>query len=127
MIATWNAVELAVVSVQVECPSYVPYFLMLSHSLTFYLRRCKKSAYIDTKDFEEAEMLHCPHNCGAYWCKKCSQPAERGIRHTCNGDAEFERWRNANKDVKLCPGMSTYLSLFMAYIWCFRLRNAHST
>jgi len=86
MIIAWNAVELAVVSVPIECPS------------------CKKTANIDMKDFEKVEMLSCPHNCGAYWCKKCSQMAERGKRHTCDGDAEFERWRDENKDVKLCPG-----------------------
>jgi hypothetical protein len=108
MIIAWNAVELAVVSVLIECPSCVPYFPTLTYFLTLYLHRCKKTANIDVKDFEEAEMLHCPHKCGAYWCKKCSQLAERGKRHTCNGDAEFERWRDENKDVKLCPGMSTY-------------------
>lgn len=68
--------------------------------------RCKKAANIDAKDFEEAEMLDCPNRCGAYWCKKCSQLGERGKLHTCNGDAEFERWREEQGDVRLCPGIS---------------------
>ncbi|KAG8758841.1 hypothetical protein FRC14_007259 [Serendipita sp. 396] len=85
----WTRVELAVVSVMVECP------------------KCHKVAPVDSIDFEATEMLWCQYDCGAYWCKKCNQMAERGMVHSCDGEAEFERWRDQQGDVRHCPGCNT--------------------
>ncbi|PVF97825.1 hypothetical protein CPB86DRAFT_854687 [Serendipita vermifera] len=82
----WDEVELMAISVPVECPS------------------CHKVTPVDRVDYEAAEMLWCQYGCKAYWCKKCSQLAERGMRHTCDGEAEFERWRTQQGDVRQCPG-----------------------
>ncbi|KIM31026.1 hypothetical protein M408DRAFT_65506 [Serendipita vermifera MAFF 305830] len=92
LITKWRDIELASVSVTVECPT------------------CKKVFPIVTEDYNETEMLWCPHqDCEAYWCKTCSQLGERGQKHTCDGQAEFDRYRDSQKDVRSCPGCKTYI------------------
>lgn len=90
MLEKWTKLELSRCSERIECP------------------KCQKAAYVDKKDYEEMEMLWCQHDdCDAYWCKKCNNLAERGVRHTCDGEAEYERWKASAGDVRACPGCRT--------------------
>lgn len=88
ILSEWSRVELASVSVAVECPL------------------CHNVSHVDREDYDTTLFLWCPlKTCPGYWCKTCSQPAERGKRHTCDGQAEFDRWKDVNKDkVRECPG-----------------------
>jgi hypothetical protein len=81
---------------------------------------------IDRDDYKDTEMFSClAKGCNAYWCKKCSQLAERGVKHSCDGGAEFERYKQ-QKGVRLCPGkpkktpslMKGETLIFMERMWC---------
>lgn len=67
--------------------------------------RCHKVFPVMKEDFSESPMLWCAStDCDSYWCKACSQQAERDQKHTCDGQAELERWKLEQKDVRDCPG-----------------------
>lgn len=103
MMKAWIQIEIERVAVKVECPTYAP--ISLDRSGDLQLFSCHKAVYVDVEDFNQTEMLWCQDPaCNAYWCKKCSQLAERGFRHTCDGEAEMERWLEGERSVKKCPG-----------------------
>jgi hypothetical protein len=72
-----------------------------------YACRCKRQLVIGRDDYRNIEMVSClRENCDAYWCKKCSQLAEHGLEHSCDGTAEFKRYVQQKK-LKECPGKIT--------------------
>ncbi|PVF98979.1 hypothetical protein CPB86DRAFT_814291 [Serendipita vermifera] len=84
----WNQMEWRVLAQIVECP------------------KCKHPMAVDREDYNATEMMTCTaKDCRAYWCKKCSNLAERGKVHSCDGSHEYEEWTRNQKDaVRLCPG-----------------------
>jgi hypothetical protein len=71
---------------------------------------------IDRDDYKDAEMLSClAKDCYAYWCKKCSQLAERSVKHSCDGTEEFKDYVKREK-VRECPGKATISPLPMICI-----------
>lgn len=114
LITKWAEVELATVCVTVSCPTLV--YCRFLKRLSYISRRCKKVFPIAKEDYDETDMLPCAaHECDAFWCKTCSQLGERGVKHSCDGQAEFDRWRDGQKDVRSCPGM---VSCTFCYIIC---------
>lgn len=102
LFAQWNRMELAGVSISVECPRFVlfPFTFLLSNALF----SCKKSTPLDAEDFRLARDLTCPMGCGAHWCKNCHREYPQGATHSCDGQAEFnEMVQHQRQLFRRCP------------------------
>lgn len=87
--ASWQKLELAAVSVHIECP------------------KCKATFLVDRDDYRNTQVISCPQqDCDGQWCKRCSHEVDNTTEHTCDGTAELnalmqtQRW-------KRCPGCDT--------------------
>jgi hypothetical protein len=79
--------------------------ISLSIGLTFTLRRCRRTAFVDRQEYEATQIIICPlPNCIAMWCKFCQQDVEiGGPPHSCDGVQELDHLMN-NEGWKYCPG-----------------------
>jgi hypothetical protein len=131
----WARLEMARVSVRIECPTYVLsrfVSLSLSRDANFYICRCKSHFPVDQSDYKSTSLLSCPiSSCQTRWCKDCSQllfldtnSVDGHCSHECSGGArEFDEMMDAC-GWKRCPGSFNFSFLscecisVMEYIGC---------
>ncbi|KAF8330765.1 uncharacterized protein EI90DRAFT_3059206 [Cantharellus anzutake] len=87
----WEKLNLAQHSVWIDCP------------------RCKRSSLVDRDDFQDSSELQCPlPTCRCVWCKKCMSQIDRAVgTHSCDGQAEMDRYIASGSATKRCPGCTT--------------------
>jgi len=87
----WEKLDLAQYSVWIDCP------------------HCRQSSLVDRDDFQGSTELQCPlPTCGGMWCKKCMNRIDPTIGpHSCDGQAEMDRYISTGSTTKRCPGCTT--------------------
>ncbi|KAF8341337.1 uncharacterized protein EI90DRAFT_2905758 [Cantharellus anzutake] len=87
----WEKLNLAQYSVWIDCP------------------HCEKSSLVDRDDFQISSELRCPlPTCRGMWCKKCMNFIDPSAGpHSCDGQAEMDRYIATGSATKRCPGCTT--------------------
>ncbi|THH11647.1 hypothetical protein EW145_g510 [Phellinidium pouzarii] len=72
--------------------------------------QCKRSAFVDKREYDEMKILACPFpKCCYLWCKDCQQEiplGSDGPPHSCDGSAELQHLMD-RRGWKHCPGCRT--------------------
>lgn len=60
---------------------------------------------LDREETTGTDILDCPlPGCDFSWCKRCNQAVVSGLEHSCDGEKELQRLKDAG-DLQYCPGM----------------------
>ncbi|KAK0202721.1 hypothetical protein DFS33DRAFT_1385094 [Desarmillaria ectypa] len=81
---------------------------MSAFSILLHCRQCKKSAFVDRTEYQEASIITCPlPGCNYTWCKSCQQSVDvTGPQHSCDGSSELDHLMK-QRGWKYCPGCKT--------------------
>ncbi|KAK0467153.1 uncharacterized protein EV420DRAFT_1507489 [Desarmillaria tabescens] len=81
---------------------------MSAFSILLHCRQCKKSAFVDRTEYQEAGIIACPlPGCNHTWCKSCQQTIDvTGPQHSCDGSSELD-YLMKQRGWKYCPGCKT--------------------
>lgn len=81
---------------------------MSAFSILLHCQQCKKSAFVDRTEYQEAGIIACPlPKCNHTWCKSCQQTVDvTGPQHSCDGSSELDHLMK-QRGWKYCPGCKT--------------------
>ncbi|PBK72468.1 hypothetical protein ARMSODRAFT_954173 [Armillaria solidipes] len=81
---------------------------MSAFSILLHCQQCKKSAFVDRTEYQEAGIIACPlPRCNHTWCKSCQQTVDvTGPQHSCDGSSELDHLMK-QRGWKYCPGCKT--------------------
>ncbi|PBK99567.1 hypothetical protein ARMGADRAFT_1008100 [Armillaria gallica] len=81
---------------------------MSAFSILLHCQQCKKSAFVDRTEYQEAGIIACPlPRCNHTWCKSCQQTVDvAGPQHSCDGSSELDHLMK-QRGWKYCPGCKT--------------------
>ncbi|KAI5122455.1 hypothetical protein M0805_008766 [Coniferiporia weirii] len=83
---------------------------MAEFSIQLQCKKCKQSAFVDKREYDEMKVLACPFpRCNYLWCKDCQQEVPLGHDtppHSCDGSTELKHLMD-KRGWKNCPGCKT--------------------
>ncbi|KAF9047187.1 hypothetical protein BDZ89DRAFT_1155047 [Hymenopellis radicata] len=92
------------IGISQECYQKLEHLSVAVFAVDTTCPKCKQSFRLDRDETTGTDTLDCPlPGCGYSWCKRCDQEVVSGLEHSCDGEKELQRLKDAG-NLQYCPG-----------------------